>query len=587
MKFLLVAINAKYIHSNPAVYSLAAFAQNTEPALAEHIGLEEYTINQSLTDILSDLYVQKPEVIGFSCYIWNIEYVYRIVRELGKVLPDTDIWLGGPEVSYDARVVLKEHPDVTGVMVGEGEETFTELLQYYIHRDDVRKSLHQITGIVFREENGQQGCDIVTTPARKLTTLSAIPFLYGDLNPFENKIIYYESSRGCPFRCSYCLSSIDKQVRFRDIEIVKKELQFFLDHKVKQVKFVDRTFNCSHSHAMAIWQYIKDHDNGLTNFHFEIAADILNEEELSLINTLRPGAVQMEIGVQSTNIKTIEEINRTMDVDKLAGIVARIHQGKNVHIHLDLIAGLPYEDYSSFQNSFNEVFAMHPEQLQLGFLKVLKGSKIYQNVEKYGIAYTDTPPYEVLFTRWIRYEEILKLKKIEEMVELYYNSNQFQMTLPFLLEEFETPFAFFEALADFYEEQGYFLQTPSRVYRYQVLIAFSEKNCNTKTELIRQMLTIDYYLRENAKARPAFACDIESEKTVIWDILQKECENHRYLDGEKYKNVSVKTLLRMVHVEPIWYDRKTGERMDKKEYLLFDYEQRSPLTHGARIYRLV
>lgn len=587
MKFLLVAINAKYIHSNPAVYSLAAFAQKADPALAEHIGLEEYTINQSLTDILSDLYVKKPEVIGFSCYIWNIEYVYRIVRELGKVLPDTDVWLGGPEVSYDAKMVLKEHPDVTGVMVGEGEETFTELLQYYIYREDAHKSLHQISGIVFREGNVSQGCDIVTTPARKLTTLSAIPFLYGDLNPFENKIIYYESSRGCPFRCSYCLSSIDKQVRFRDIEIVKKELQFFLNHKVKQVKFVDRTFNCSHSHAMAIWQYIKDHDNGITNFHFEIAADILNEEELSLLNTLRPGAVQMEIGVQSTNRKTIEEINRTMDVDKLAAIVARIHQGKNIHIHLDLIAGLPYEDYSSFQNSFNEVFAMHPEQLQLGFLKVLKGSKIYQNVKKYGIAYTDTPPYEVLFTKWISYEEILKLKKIEEMVELYYNSNQFQTALPFLLEEFETPFAFFEALADFYKEQGYFLQTPSRAYRYQVLIAFTEKNCRGKTELIRQMLTIDFYLRENAKARPAFACDIESEKMVIRDILRAECENHQYLDGEKYKDVSVKMLMRMVHVEPVWYDAKTGQLLQKKEYLLFDYEQRSPLTHGARIYRLV
>lgn len=604
MNVLLVAVNAKYIHSNPAVYSLAAYAGKMLPEFRGSIEVVEYTINQPPADILADLYQRKPDMVGFSCYIWNIAYVYSLIPELKKVLPDVDVWLGGPEVSYDAQKVIKEHSELTGIMVGEGEATFTDLLDYYGRSEadadfDPRgEGWRQIPGIVVREKGSGE---IFLSETRKLTDLSAIPFLYQDLSRFENRIIYYESSRGCPFRCSYCLSSIDKRLRFRDIHLVKKELQFFLDHKVKQVKFVDRTFNCSHTHAMEIWQYIKDHDNGITNFHFEIAADILNEEELALINTFRPGAVQMEIGVQSANPRTLREIDRQIAASRppaagsqvpadedpdalhvLRKVVERIHRGRNVHIHLDLIAGLPYEDFSSFQNSFNEVFAMEPEQLQLGFLKVLKGSKMHRKAEEYGIAYTDTPNYEVLYTKWISYDEILILKRVEEMVEIYYNSNQFRRTLPLLLRQFETPFALFESLAGFYHENGYFVQTPSRSCRYQILVHFAQMRCpDLAQEFLKETLVIDYYLRENAKSRPDFAGEIGQEREFIREFWRQESRTHRWLAGEDYLCASAKELARMAHLEPVHYDLQTGELLKDTAYLLFDYWNRSPLTHEA------
>ena len=404
MKFLLVALNAKYIHSNPAVYSLRSYVGE---ALQKHVEIAEYTINHSFGEVLADIYKRKPDVIGFSCYIWNISMILELIPEVSKLLPEVPIWLGGPEVSFDATQLLAKYPMVTGVMIGEGEETFRELLEYYTQGQD--GSLQGISGLCLPEGY---------TAPRELTDISTLPFLYQDLENFQNRIIYYESSRGCPFRCSYCLSSIDKKVRLRDLEIVKQELQFFLDHKVKQVKFVDRTFNCNHVHAMEIWQYLSEHDNGVTNFHFEIAADILKDAEIELLGKLRPGLVQLEIGVQSTNPRTLEAIHRSMNVEKLEEIVATIHAGRNVHQHLDLIAGLPFEDYDSFGASFNRVYAMAPQQLQLGFLKVLKGSEMHERAEEFGIHYLDKPPYEVLFTNWLSYEDVLKLNRVEEMVEL-------------------------------------------------------------------------------------------------------------------------------------------------------------------------
>ena len=390
---LLAAINAKYIHSNLAVYSLKAYAKKYQ----DQIGLAEYTINQNLDDILKGIYRDHPEVLCISCYIWNISYVKNLIREVHKVLPDTAIWLGGPEVSYDARKVLEEHPEVTGVMKGEGEVTFLELAGFYL---EGISELAKIEGITYRD-----GDQIQENPWRGITDLSTIPFVYKDLEKFENRIIYYESSRGCPFSCSYCLSSIDKKLRFRDLELVKEELQFFLDHNVPQVKFVDRTFNCKHDHAMAIWTYIHEHDNGITNFHFEVSADLLNEKEIALINRMRPGLIQLEIGVQSANEITIREINRTMKIDVLSTIVDKIKKGNNVHQHLDLIAGLPYEGYESFGKSFDRVYKMNPEQLQLGFLKVLKGSVMHDRAQEYGIVYQDRAPYEVLSTKWLTYAE--------------------------------------------------------------------------------------------------------------------------------------------------------------------------------------
>ena len=403
MKFLLTALNAKYIHSNPALYSLRAYAGKE---MRNCIQIAEFTINNSIEDILAGIYEKQPDVIGFSCYIWNWEMIQKLIVLVNKVMPKVPIWLGGPEVSFHSERILQQYPMLAGIIVGEGEASFLELLQYY--EGVGTKELKDIKGLQLPE--GFSG-------ERELTDVSRLPFLYENLDEFTNRILYYESSRGCPFRCSYCLSSIDKTVRLRDVETVKKELQFFLDNKVKQVKFVDRTFNCNHDHAKQIWNYILENDNGVTNFHFEIAADLLDEEELELLGKMRPGLVQLEIGVQSTNPHTLSAIRRVTDIAKLAKTVCKIHQAGNIHQHLDLIAGLPYEDYESFAKSFNQVYAMKPEQLQLGFLKVLKGSYMEECVEEYGIAYMDTPPYEVLYTNWITYPQILRLKRIEEMVE--------------------------------------------------------------------------------------------------------------------------------------------------------------------------
>lgn len=573
MKFLLTAINAKYIHSNPAIYSLRGYAGET---LRQYIELAEYTINQPLQDILADIYHRKPDVIGFSCYIWNWSMVQELLAELPKLLPDTDIWLGGPEVSYNAPELLQKYPKLTGIMVGEGEATFKELLEYYVGRGTEKKE--DIAGLCL--PNGY-------TCPRELTDMNELPFLYEDLAPFANKIIYYETSRGCPYHCSYCLSSIDKRVRLRDISVVKKELQFFLENQVSQVKFVDRTFNCNHRHAMEIWQYIYENDNGVTNFHFEISADILQEDEIRLLNKMRPGLVQLEIGVQSVNLRTIEAIDRIMNVEKLERIVSEIHRGENIHQHLDLIAGLPYEDYESFGKSFDRVYAMKPQQLQLGFLKVLKGSPMHERAQEYGIAYMDRPPYEVLYTKWLPYEDVLRLKHIEEMVELYYNSNQYMHTLPFLERAFKSPFAMYEALAGFYEEKGYFVNSPARAYRYQVLLRFAESYDGEHSDIYRELLLYDMYLRENLKSRPDFAGDINDAgiKEKIRAFYQKEEKERLHLPD--YTGYDWKQISKMTHLEPFYYPVWCGKEPEKVAaktpgaYILFDYKNRNPLTNEA------
>ncbi len=584
MKILLAAVNAKYIHSNPAVYSLKAYACSREPELQNIVEIAEYTINHQITDILSDLYLQKPDVIGFSCYIWNITYILELAEEIKKLLPKVHIWLGGPEVSFDSTEVLRFRPFLSGVIRGEGEETFLELARYYTkasNKDTIEfiDGLQNINGIAYRREY-LGSAYLRETQDRTVVTLSEIPFLYEDETPFENRIIYYESSRGCPFRCSYCLSSIDKTVRLRDIEIVKEELAFFIKKEVRQVKFVDRTFNCNKVHALAIWEYLLAHDNGVTNFHFEIAADLLDEELLGVLRRFRPGAIQLEIGVQSTNEETIREIDRCMDVAKLKKVVGYLHEGHNIHIHLDLIAGLPYEDYTSFGHSFDDVYAMKPEQLQLGFLKVLKGSKMQEKAKDYGLVYRSKPTYEVLYTNWLSYEEVCRLKQIEEMVETYYNSNQFTVTLPLAVARFSSPFAFFEALAQYYDRKGYFVKSPSRSYRYEILYEFLNKE-----PLFAETLTMDLYLRENCKTRPAFAPDFTAEKETIRAFFQREAQSHDVL-GEAYTDHDARMLARAIHVEPVYFDYATGEALPEKEYIVFDYKERNPLTYEAATYKV-
>lgn len=544
MKILLAACNAKYIHSNLAVYDLQAYASE----YADHIVLKEYTINQLKDDIMRDIYLEHPDVVCVSCYIWNLSFVKELMADLTKILPDVDFWAGGPEVSYDAEKFLTENQEFKGVMVGEGEETFKELAGYYIEKNP--QNLKNMTGICYRD-----GDQIIHNGWRQIMDLSRIPFIYKDLSDFKNRIIYYESSRGCPFSCSYCLSSIDKKLRFRDTEMVKRELQFFIDNKVPQVKFVDRTFNCKHDHAMAIWKYINEHDSGVTNFHFEISADLLREEELQEMSTMRPGLIQLEIGVQSTNPDTIKAIHRTMDFEKLKGIVDRIHSFGNIHQHLDLIAGLPYEDYDSFRHSFNDVYALKPQQLQLGFLKVLKGSHMMEMCQEYGIVYKTREPYEVLSTKWLDYDHVLKLKTVENMVEVYYNSGQFQNTLEYLEGFFPDAFSIYERLGNFYMEKGYGDISHTRMRRYEILLEFLENVPEISMDQVKDQMIYDLYLRENLKSRPGFARDQKPFERQIWDFRKRE------------------KVAKNAHVE-VFADGKV---------LLFDYADRDPLTNNARV----
>ena len=549
MKILLAACNAKYIHSNLAVYDLKAYSSDYD----EHVILREYTINQPKDEILKDIYSSGADVVCFSCYIWNISFVRELIRDLVKILPKTAFWAGGPEVSYDAEKFLTEMPEMTGVMVGEGEKTFHDLLEFYI---DGKDSLEEISGIAYRT-----GDKIIHNGWRELMDLSAIPFVYEHLEKFENRIIYYESSRGCPFSCSYCLSSVDKTLRFRDTEIVKRELKFFIDQKVPQIKFVDRTFNCNHAHAMELWRFIKANDNGVTNFHFEISADLLNQEELELISDMRPGLIQLEIGVQSTNEVTIKEIHRTMKLERLKEVVKLIQSGNNIHEHLDLIAGLPYEDYDSFGRSFDEIYELKPNQLQLGFLKVLKGSYMFEHAAEYGIVYHDKPPYEVMSTKWLSFDDVIKIKRVEDMLEVYYNSGQFEITMKLMECIFDSAFEFFQELGDFYEANGYFGMSHSRIRRCEILLEFlalhlhvcdsdamtsvvlSENHGdrdntdfdentidrdNTDFDenaqiysMIQESLIFDLYYRENCKSRPVWATDIGSFKHMTHAYCKK------------------------------------------------------------------
>lgn len=628
MKFLLTAINAKYIHSNPGVYSLKIFAESqgaaaaqgdqnlfedglpcvpekaalTAPAVAGltevakekqgagcsmQVEIAEYTINNQMELILEDIYRRKPDLIGISCYIWNISYALDLVRDIHKVLPDADIWLGGPEVSYDAPELLTREPEVFGVMKGEGEEMFAGLLNCYrtlgctvrslwqnkdsdiqaygipaygipaMEREnkagDFWQQMQKVAGLTYRREDGTV-CD---QPIRPVMDMSRIPFLYPSLDGFENRIVYYESSRGCPFSCSYCLSSIDKSVRFRNVKLVLQELDFFLERKVPQVKFVDRTFNAKKSHAMAIWKHILEHDNGVTNFHFEITADLLDEEELELISRMRPGLIQLEIGVQSTNPDTIRAIRRKMDLDRLRYVVERINAGKNVHQHLDLIAGLPFEDYDSFGRSFNDVYAMEPEQFQLGFLKVLKGSYMHEKVEEYDLKYRGKAPYEVLSTKWLPYSDVLRLKGVEDMVEVYYNSRQFLKTLKLFEQEFGNAFSMYEYMAQYYDENHLTGLNHSRLARYEIFHDLIHQRVGEeKLGAFEDALMCDLYLRENAKSRPAFALAQAPYKEEIRRLVPE-----------------LRTLGTQIHVEVL----RSGE------ILLFDYREKDRLNHNAKL----
>ena len=596
MKILLTAINAKYIHSNLAVYSLQAYAA----AHGHKIERAEYTINNQLEDILEKIYCQKPDILLFSCYIWNVEYVKELVSEFHKLRPEVPIWVGGPEVSFETERFLKENPAITGIMMGEGERTLTELCEYFEqceqdaqslsqNRDEARNEtagagmeyekksgaftelneemLKKIDGISYRRSDGT----VAIQPLRSLLPMDELPFCYANLKDFEHRIIYYESSRGCPFNCSYCLSSVDKKLRFRSLPLVYKELQFFIDAKVPQVKFVDRTFNCQHEHAMGIWKYIKEHDNGITNFHFEISADLLREDELELISDMRPGLIQLEIGVQSTNGDTIREIHRTMRLEEVYRAVNRVKAGKNIHQHLDLIAGLPFEDYQRFQQSFNDIYALHPQQLQLGFLKVLKGSYMYEHAQEYGLVYRSRPPYEVMASKWVSYDEMLEIRLVEEMLELHYNSGQFLTYLAVLEWKYDSIFQMFLDMGHFYREHGYLDCSHSRVRRTEIVQEFAEIVDPERRDIYREALIFDLYKIEKSKSRPFWAKNVQQDKRQTGKYLREHGMEKKYCHFEYFEHINEK-----------------GEITEEKDplWLLFDYENRDSLTNEAALFRI-
>lgn len=650
MRFLLCGINAKYIHSNLAIFSLKAYADRKKIPGAEII-LKEYTINNYVEDILQDLYEEKADVVIFSCYIWNISFVRELAAELKKVSPDVKIWAGGPEVSYAANKFLMENPAFDLIMQGEGEEVFSELIRltveekcrikdvykqseskkvlsgivekrYSIERKQAVKEekdiedkhfagednvyptnyidmskLQKLQGIAVRdfsgkaalgnaESNIENKTKIINTGFATLMDMDTIPFVYEDFHLFEHKILYYETSRGCPFCCSYCLSSVDKTVRFRSLPIVKKELDAFLEAKVPQVKFVDRTFNCNRQRAIDIWSYLVEHDNGITNFHFEISSDLLGEEELELFAKMRPGLIQLEIGVQSTNGETVDAIHRHMDLDKLFHYVDRVHELGNIHQHLDLIAGLPYENYERFGCSFDDLYAHEPDQLQLGFLKVLKGTMMEEEVKKYSILYRNQPPYEVLGTKWLSYDEIILLKGVEELVELYYNSGQYTLTLKYAVPFFESPFRFYEMFSAWYRGKGYHKLNHNRLEKYNILREFLREHIDeNEWDTLDEIMLYDMYLRENVKGRPAWAKDTAQYKKE-WKVLYREQGEKLFPEDVQAGIYDSKRAANQSHIEVFEINIKkfeqSGQVEKKQVFCLFDYSRRNPLNRAAR-----
>lgn len=598
MKVLLVSVDSKYIHLNLAVHSLKAYAESSMRLAAEEDSSEadcgegdirietaEYTINQPARKVLADIYRQDAEIIMFSCYIWNISFVESLLRNLAVIMPAAEIWLGGPEASFDGERLMSEHGNLRGIMVGEGEATFAQLLEVYAaaleRPSEGRKDLdaggfEAVAGIIFRDERG----NMRTTALREPLDMDGLPFPYEDMDRLTGKVMYYETSRGCPFRCSYCLSSVDRKLRFRSMDLVKRDFMRFLDNKVPQVKLVDRTFNCDHGRAAEIWRFLRDNDNGVTNFHFELAADILNQEEMEILNSLRPGQVQLEIGVQTTNERTLAAISRKTDLERLCRNTQAIKASNNVHAHLDLIAGLPYEDLESFRNSFNRVFAMRPQQLQLGFLKVLKGSPMAGSCGEYGIRYTAEPPYEVMETRWLSYDDILALKDVEEMVEVYYNTGQFTRSLELLLKMHDSAYDMFAALGRWHAARGLDMVNLSRNSRFESMMSIISERAELMMEKgaaaagkgeISEAVVLDYYSRDNVKSRPLFLGGETADKAFAKEFYSSEARYHKYLTGEALRNVDDPRILR----------KHTHLERTSSGYILMDYTRRDPLTNNA------
>lgn len=483
MKILLTTLNAKYIHSNLALkYLYMAAIENRRS-----IDVREFTINNPEDYIYTEIIRGGYSVICFSCYIWNITKTIYLAKNIKKARPDTKILLGGPEVSYDSIEFMRKHKYIDYIITGEGEEVFREFTENYISGEN---SFEKVKGLIYRS-NGK----IYVNPSSDVQDFENVPFPYSFLIPMDDKIIYYESVRGCPFRCSYCLSSIEKHVRPLSFERVKKELSFFLFKNVKQVKFIDRTFNYDRSRCNQIVEFIIDNDNGITNFHFEICGDLIDEEFLELLKKARKGLFQVEIGIQSLNSLTLETVNRNKNTEYLLSNIRKIVGLGNVHTHVDLIAGLPFEDYLSFMDSFNGVYAIGADQFQLGFLKLLKGTKLREEKDMYEYVFRDVAPYEVISNRFISSDGIARLKMIENLLDLYYNRGGFFRTLEYSIAKLHTTaFSFYEEFAYFFYLKGYQNRSHKKENLYRIFYEYAcwkDRSLPGVAEEIQRLLIID------------------------------------------------------------------------------------------------
>ena len=510
MKTLLVGINSKFIHSNLAVRYLKAYTKK----LNYESEILEVTINDSIENIVRAIILKKPNIVGFSTYIWNLEYVEKISRIIKEIDSNIEIFYGGPEVSYDSLSFLSNSAG-DYVIEGEGEETFYEFMKNKINGD----SLNSIKGLYIKNQDGS----INYAGQRALIDMNSIVFPYNDKDDLKNKIVYYEASRGCPFRCKYCLSSTTHGVRFLPVERVKRELKFLIDQDVKLIKFVDRTFNCNSKFAMEIWRFLIEEGSN-TCFHFEISADILKHEEIELLAKAKNGQFQFEVGVQTTNNEVLKNINRFVNFDDIKEKVIELESIKNIKQHLDLIAGLPGEDLNSFKKSFDDVYSIKPEEIQLGFLKLLKGSSMREEAEKWGMKFSPYPPYEILRTNDISYEEILILKNTEKVVDKYYNSRKFTNIINFLIKKWDSPFRFFYELGQYFYDKGYFNIHISNNEYYKVFLDFNMEMLREDEEPLKSIVRYDYLSFNKKRGIPDFLkSDItKTEERVIKENIKND-----------------------------------------------------------------
>lgn len=567
MRTLLVGINAKFIHSNLALYSLKSYCNDREK-----ISIKEFTINNNVNDILKNIYEENPDLIGFSSYIWNIDLILELSSAIKKILPLTKVLLGGPEVSYNLEYI-KEKEYIDFIITGEGEESFKKLISGEIE-------LESICNLIYKKSG-----KIVINKKCNNIDLNRIPFPYSELDidiDIENKIVYYESTRGCPFSCNFCLSSIDEKVRALNIDRIYEDLKFFLNKKVGQVKFVDRTFNFNSSYAIKIWKCIIENDNGYTNFHFEMAADLINLEMLKVLKEARKGLFQFEIGIQSVNVETLQEINRTNKNNIIFQRVKEVTELKNIHQHLDLIVGLPKENYVSFKKSFNKVYNLEPQKLQIGFLKLLHGTILRNKAETLGLIYNEKAPYEILKTNELSYGEVIKLKGIDKIIDLFYNKERFKNSFKYVISLYETPFDFYESFYFYLQNRNLQEIKHKKNELYTIFYNFAFSNDIIEKVVLIDLFKLDMLINDNLKMIPKYI-EVGYDYNIIKknrnrlynDINFIENNFNEFVENRRY---SKKQIIKLSNIDAFnididkWFNKSEIEiKNNKQTYLLFKY----------------